>query len=91
MNTVHYRERPYACDYCPLAFGRKDKVKRHISTVHLGERPYRCNYCPHNTTRLDKMRIHLAAVHQSLSGTDYYIIDRAPQPPPRVLNSNTNR
>ena len=91
VNTVHYRERPYACDYCPLAFGRKDKVKRHVSTVHLGERPYRCNYCSHNTTRRDKMRIHLQQVHQSIDGSEHYMIDRAPQPPPRILAQNTSR
>jgi len=91
-HTVHFRERPYACDYCPLAFGRKDKVKRHVSTVHLGERPYRCNFCTHKTSRKDKMRIHLQQVHQSLNGAEHFMIDRAPQPPPRVLpGNNTNR
>ena len=81
-----------ACDYCPLAFGRKDKVKRHVSTVHLGERPYRCNFCTHKTSRKDKMRIHLQQVHQSVSGAEHFMIDRAPQPPPRVLpGNNTNR
>ena len=38
------------------------------------------------------MRIHLQQVHQSLNGSEHFMIDRAPQPPPRVLpGNNTNR
>jgi hypothetical protein len=38
------------------------------------------------------MRIHLQQVHQSLNGAEHFMIDRAPQPPPRVLpGNNTNR
>ena len=38
------------------------------------------------------MRIHLQQVHQSLSGSEHFMIDRAPQPPPRVIpGNNTNR
>ena len=60
--------------------------------MHLGERPYRCNFCPHKTSRKDKMRIHLQQVHQSINGSEHFMIDRAPQPPPRVIpGNNTNR
>ena len=38
------------------------------------------------------MRIHLQQVHQSMDGSEHFMIDRAPQPPPRVLpGNNTNR
>ena len=38
------------------------------------------------------MRIHLQQVHQSVTGAEHFMIDRAPQPPPRVLpGNNTNR
>ena len=38
------------------------------------------------------MRIHLQQVHQSISGAEHFMIDRAPQPPPRVIpGNNTNR
>ena len=38
------------------------------------------------------MRIHLQQVHQSINGSEHFMIDRAPQPPPRVIpGNNTNR
>ena len=38
------------------------------------------------------MRIHLQQVHQSVNGSEHFMIDRAPQPPPRVIpGNNTNR
>lgn len=62
FSTVHFKNKPFSCEYCQQMFGRKDKAKRHVAVVHFGEKPFRCNYCSHKTSRRDKMRAHLAQV-----------------------------
>ena len=36
--SVHLQQRPFQCDYCNMAFARKDEQTRHVRIVHLGEK-----------------------------------------------------
>ena len=40
---IHTGETPFACELCPAAFNRKDKLKRHM-TIHETVKKYRCPF-----------------------------------------------
>lgn len=43
QEAIHYKIKPYVCDFCGLCFTDNAKLQSH-RRVHTGERPYKCDF-----------------------------------------------
>ncbi|KAI9206315.1 uncharacterized protein BJ171DRAFT_422205, partial [Polychytrium aggregatum] len=56
---VHSAQRPYACEFCAVAFRRKHDLQRHIRSIHTHVRPYTCQKCGLGFARSDALKRHI--------------------------------
>lgn len=57
LSAVHRGEKPFVCQYCPMAFSLRCNLKRHIR-LHTGEKPFSCQICRETFTLKKNMMEH---------------------------------
>ncbi|XP_055637572.1 zinc finger protein 431-like [Toxorhynchites rutilus septentrionalis] len=58
----HMKERPFKCTECPMTFGIKQLLQKHMIT-HSTERPYKCSFCSNTYRHPSDCKRHEKSVH----------------------------
>jgi len=56
---IHTGEKPYLCQYCPMAFATKPNCDTHVQNTHLGVRAHQCKFCPKRFALKTNCELHM--------------------------------
>lgn len=62
--TVHEDQKPFRCNVCDMAFGRKGVLKKHVQMVHENSRKFECEICFIPFGLKSDLKRHVQSVHQ---------------------------
>ena len=65
-DMTHNTNKRFQCPICPTKFGKKGKLKVHITTVHEGNKPHKCPICSATFWQKKGLKYNISAVHDGV-------------------------
>jgi KRAB domain-containing zinc finger protein len=65
IKIVHEKQKPFECQICKNAFGKRGDLLLHTKMVHKKQKPFECKICKKAFGKRSDLLLHTKKVHNS--------------------------